>query len=105
MYEPDRIATCPVTIHALLHIADGIERCGPIWAYWAFPMERYCGLLGRCIKSRRFPFANLDAYCTALAQFDQIRWRYSLGTLLSLKRNPAGPRSETLVALPECEVS
>ncbi|THH16136.1 hypothetical protein EW146_g4451 [Bondarzewia mesenterica] len=58
--EPQHIATCPVTIHALLHIADSIEACGPVWAYWAFPMERYCSLIRPAIKSRKHPFASLD---------------------------------------------
>lgn len=50
--SPKRLSTCPVTVHALLHLADGIEACGPVWAYWAFPMERFCGILQPWIKSR-----------------------------------------------------
>lgn len=48
-------------------------------------MERYCGFLGRCIKSRRYPFANLDAYCLSLAQLTQIRNRYDLHEALTFK--------------------
>ena len=88
-YNPERLPMCPLTIHALLHIADSIEMAGPVWAYWAFPMERYCGFLGQCIKNRRFPFANLDAYCVAMAQLDQIKCRYDLHEVLALK----APRS------------
>ena len=44
-YLPQHISACPLTIHALLHTADNIEYCGPVWAYWAFPMERYCSVL------------------------------------------------------------
>jgi hypothetical protein len=97
MHDPSRLSTCPVTIHALLHIADGIEACGPVWAYWAFPMERYCGFLGRCIKSRRFPFANLDSYCLSLAQLTQVRNRWNLHEQLTFKpkRTRGHLRSET----------
>lgn len=35
----DRVSACPLTVHALLHIADSIEAMGPVWCYWAFPME------------------------------------------------------------------
>ncbi|THH18872.1 hypothetical protein EW146_g2190 [Bondarzewia mesenterica] len=76
--SPARISACPVTIHALLHIADGIEACGPVWAYWAFPMERYCGLIRPAIKSRRRPFASLDRFVVESAQLAQITLLYNL---------------------------
>ena len=88
-YSTDRLAACPVTIHSLLHIADGIEANGPVWAYWAFPMERFCGLLLPCIKSRRFPYANIDSYVTAVAQLSQIKNRYNLHEELALKPAPS----------------
>ncbi|KAF9472876.1 hypothetical protein BDN70DRAFT_818022 [Pholiota conissans] len=83
-YDPDRVSTCPLTVHALLHIADGIEAMGPVWTYWAFPMERFCGLISRHINSHRFPFANIDSYVTAIAQLDQIKLRYNAYDQLSL---------------------
>ncbi|PPR00475.1 hypothetical protein CVT26_009682 [Gymnopilus dilepis] len=83
---PERLSACPVTVHALLHIADSIEECGPVWAYWAFPMERFCGILQPCIKSRRFPFANLDNHVKAVAQLSHIKTRYNLHDKLSTKR-------------------
>ncbi|EJU00878.1 hypothetical protein DACRYDRAFT_53539 [Dacryopinax primogenitus] len=43
--QPACIGLCLVTIHSLLHIADCIEWVGPIWSTWAFPIERFCGLL------------------------------------------------------------
>jgi hypothetical protein len=57
---------------------------GPVWTYWAFPMERFCGKLLRSIKSRRHPFANLDSYITAVAQLDQIKNRYNAHEELAL---------------------
>lgn len=106
MYDANRISTCPVTVHGLLHIPDGIVASGPVWASWAFPTERYCGLLGRCIKSKRHPFANLDAHCVSLAQLTRIQNRWDLHAELSLKPNKKGPlRSETRIDTPECEWS
>ena len=29
-YNPDWLSTFPLMVHALLHIADGIEACGPV---------------------------------------------------------------------------
>ncbi|KAJ7029445.1 hypothetical protein C8F04DRAFT_962791 [Mycena alexandri] len=72
-YSPDRLSACPLTIHALLHIVDGIVAVGPVWAYWAFPMERFCGRLQPCIKSRRFPFASIDGHVVATAQLAIIK--------------------------------
>jgi hypothetical protein len=76
---------CPVTIHALLHIADSIEFCGPVWCYWAFPMERYCNRLKPAIRSRRFPYAALDRYVLEDAQLTQIKAFYDLSDELALQ--------------------
>jgi hypothetical protein len=84
-YSPDRLSACPVTIHALLHIADSIEASGPMWAYWAFPMERYCGSLVPAIRSRRFPFPSIDQYVTEVEQLTQIKMNHRLHEALSLK--------------------
>ena len=56
---------------------------GPVWAYWAFPMERYCGNIGRNIKSRRFPYTAINKYITAQAQLTQITLLYGLHNQLS----------------------
>lgn len=87
--SPERISACPVTIHALLHIADGIEACGPVWCYWAFPMERYCGKLQPALRSRRFPYAALDRFVLEHAQLTQIKLTSGLIDELSL-RTPRG---------------
>ncbi|KAH9911173.1 uncharacterized protein BXZ73DRAFT_57295 [Epithele typhae] len=75
-HDPSRISACPVTIHALLHIADSIEDIGPVWTSWAFAMERFCGDLQPAIKSRRFPWACIDNHLLAKAQITQIRLIY-----------------------------
>ncbi|KAJ7055137.1 hypothetical protein C8F01DRAFT_1321841, partial [Mycena amicta] len=84
-YTPSRLSTCPLTIHALLHIADGIESVGPVWTYWAFPMERFCGRLQPYIKNRRFPFASLDGHVVAFAQLEVIKLKYGCADTIRLK--------------------
>ncbi|TFY75790.1 hypothetical protein EWM64_g8222 [Hericium alpestre] len=102
-HDPQHISTCPLTIHALLHIADIIEACGPVWAYWAFPMERYCGLIRPAIKSRKHPFASLDRYVVKAAQIIQIQLIYNLSEQpLSLVFKPVKKATRMLEA-PEYE--
>ncbi|KAJ6559311.1 hypothetical protein B0H10DRAFT_1845888 [Mycena sp. CBHHK59/15] len=96
-FSPDRLSACPLTIHALLHIADGIEAAGPVWAYWVFPMERFCSRLQPCIKSRRFPFASIDAHVVATAQLDIIKTTHGLGDALRL-----GPPKIFMITDPTC---
>ncbi|KAI0087703.1 hypothetical protein BDY19DRAFT_892356 [Irpex rosettiformis] len=76
-YNPSRLPTCPLTIHALLHIADSILIAGPVWASWAFPMERYCGTLQPAFKSRRFPFAAINRHVLDHARLTHIRISYA----------------------------
>jgi hypothetical protein len=92
-HNADRLSTCPVTIHALLHIAGSIKATGPVWCYWAFPMERYCGTLRRAIRNRRFPSASLDRFVTESAQLAQIMHLYAIANDLSL-RPPPGDTGE-----------
>ena len=89
-YSPDRLTTCVVTIHALLHIADPIEASGPMWAYWAFPMEHYCGSLIPAIRSRWFPFPSIDRYITEVAQLTQVKMYHRLHDVLALRPSKPG---------------
>ena len=84
-HDPGRISTCPLTVHALLHIAPSIEATGPVWCYWAFPTERYCGVLQPAIRNRHFPFASLDRHVLENAQLTQIKTIYNMAEELSLK--------------------
>jgi len=81
-----RLATCNLNIHGLLHIADGIEAMGPVWCYWAYPMERFCGSLLRAVKSRRFPFTSIDKRVCDLAQIVQLKHQFGLEETLQLDR-------------------
>ncbi|THU93897.1 hypothetical protein K435DRAFT_820122 [Dendrothele bispora CBS 962.96] len=90
-HDPERLPTCPLTIHAVLHTAPSIKDCGPVWCYWAFPMERYCGLIGPAIKSRRFPFASLARHVLDQARLTQIKVFYNVAVELSLVTPRLGP--------------
>jgi Domain of unknown function (DUF4218) len=84
--DPDRLSTCTLTIHAILHIADAIEATGPVWTSWTFPMERYCGRLRQAIKNRRFPYASLAQYVVDDAWLDQIQLMHNMKEELLLHR-------------------
>lgn len=85
--NPSRISACPVTIHGLLHIADGIAAAGPVWATWAFVMERYCGFVKRrAVRSRAHPYASIDRRILEVAQLNVILLKYGLRKGLTLKR-------------------
>ena len=86
-YTPARLSTCPFTIHALLHIADGIKATGPVWCYWAFAMERFCGAIGQHVKNRRNPYASLDRRARDIAQLQLVKLKYGLMGELSPKRS------------------
>jgi len=77
-YKPERLSACPLTIHALLHVADCIEAVGPVWASWAFAMERYCGSLTPAIRSRKWPNASINRRMLEQAQLYQTQMVYNL---------------------------
>jgi hypothetical protein len=58
---------------------------GPVWTYWAFPMERFCGTMQRAIRSRRFPYASVDRYVAESAQLNQIANLYDIAADLALQ--------------------
>ncbi|QRW11694.1 Transposase family Tnp2 protein [Ceratobasidium sp. AG-Ba] len=49
-YAVEQLPACPLTIHALLHMAYYIRRTGPLWASWAFVMERFCQFILLAMK-------------------------------------------------------
>ena len=80
---------CPLMIHALLHIGPSIRAIGPVWAYWAFPMERYCGTLSCNIKSRCYPFISLNTYVCASMHLTQVQSVYNLFNELCFEPKPS----------------
>lgn len=77
----------------MLHIAPTIRAMGPVWAYWAFPMERYCGDVVRNIRSRRFPYASINKYVTSRAQLTHISLLYDLDEKLCLQPPASNDRN------------
>jgi hypothetical protein len=73
-------------VHALLHLADDIRRAGPVWCYWAFAMERYCGLLANSGKSRRDPFISLSRRIRDIEELKLISLKYNLTDILNLDK-------------------
>ncbi|KAI0084430.1 hypothetical protein BDY19DRAFT_987551 [Irpex rosettiformis] len=84
-YDPSRLSACPLTIHALLHIADSIVLAGPVWTSWAFPMERYCAFIQPAFKSRRFPFASVNRFILDHARLSHIQVLYDAAAVLRLR--------------------
>ncbi|KIK90809.1 hypothetical protein PAXRUDRAFT_151077, partial [Paxillus rubicundulus Ve08.2h10] len=62
----------------LLHIAQDIENCGPVWAHWTFFLERYCQLLKNSLCSRWHPWSNLAPKVLHVAHLTQISIKYDL---------------------------
>ncbi|KIY60655.1 hypothetical protein CYLTODRAFT_326586, partial [Cylindrobasidium torrendii FP15055 ss-10] len=56
----------------LLHIADSILAMGPVWCYWAFAMERFCGIISPHVRSRRHPWRSIDRYMLERSQLQQL---------------------------------
>lgn len=75
---------CTLLLHALLHVADDIEAMGPVWCYWAFLMECFCGALAWAKKSQLYPFASLNQIILEVAQLLQIKLIYGLTNTLNL---------------------
>ncbi|KAJ7777637.1 hypothetical protein DFH07DRAFT_911583 [Mycena maculata] len=82
-YDEERLSACPLTIHGLLHVADDIRFCGPSWTTWTFWVERYCGFLQAGIRSKRFPWANMNNRILRHAYLEQLGARYDLEDELS----------------------
>ena len=68
-YYPNCLSACPLTILALLHV-DGMEAAGPVWTYWAFPTERFCGRLYLTQpRARQYPYFRRKSCNTKLAVY------------------------------------
>jgi hypothetical protein len=71
-YREDRLSTCTLPVHGLLHVAAGIRFCSPIWTSWTFSMERYCGILQAALQSQRSPWSNLNGRVLRMAYLSQV---------------------------------
>ncbi|KAB5587991.1 hypothetical protein CTheo_8568 [Ceratobasidium theobromae] len=80
-YDTARLPACPLTIHAILHIPFYLRQTGPLWASWAFVMERFCGHLVPAVKNRIRPYDHLDNYVQRHAQMQIVSVVYNLPVL------------------------
>ncbi|QRV83012.1 Transposase family Tnp2 protein [Ceratobasidium sp. AG-Ba] len=80
-HDYNRLRTCPLTIHALLHIPYYIRHTGPLCASWAFFVERFCGRLLPAVKNRYQPYQHLDNYILRRAQLKAACHKYGLPQL------------------------
>ena len=77
------------------------EATGPVWAAWAFVMERYCGYIKRsAVRSRKHPQASIDNRILETAQLEIAKMRYGLTKTLSLKPKRGHTSKETF---PHCK--
>ena len=83
--NPQRLPVCTLPLHALLHITQSIRQCGPVWCYWAFPMERYGGhIVKPGITNYRFPYSSLDQYLLRKTRLHQLGIIYGITEQLKL---------------------
>ena len=103
--NPKRLPVCTLPIHTLLHLADCIEGWGPVWCYWSYPMERFCGHLKHGgAASKRFPYQSLDRYLFDWATLWHLGAIYDLRDSLKLKRVRGGSNSDNnKLEFPGCE--
>lgn len=76
---------------------------GPVWTYWAWPMERRCKGLLPAVRSARHPYVTIDVYVTAIAQLNQIRMKYNVTEELNLNPDKPGEENVQSFTHPECE--
>ncbi|KAJ6568807.1 hypothetical protein B0H19DRAFT_1209274 [Mycena capillaripes] len=87
----EQMSVCPLTSHALLHIAPGIKFCGP---------ERYCESIQPGIRSRRFPWASIGRYVLEIAQLTQIKALYNVEQEVSLAASRGAVQDPSCILLP-----
>lgn len=83
-YSPERLPACVLVFHAWIHLVDMIENSGPLWAYWTWAMERYCGLLSRAVSSRKHPYSSLNRRILEIQTLHSIRNMYDLDKRLPI---------------------
>jgi len=96
----DYVSACPVTIHSLLHVADGIEAADPVWVYWAFMMEWYCGFL-KCsgVWNCKNPHKSLNQQVLDVACLYVLKLKYGLVDVLPPKK----PHQGVSELFPKCK--
>ncbi|CCO34038.1 hypothetical protein BN14_08130 [Rhizoctonia solani AG-1 IB] len=94
-YDYDRLSVCRLTLHALLHIADDVLRCGPVWVTWSFSIERYCREIVGCAKSKVVPYAAINRHVLQMAQLAATAARFPVIRRAMLFGKSAAPVKST----------
>lgn len=68
----------------MLHIPGDIRATGPLWCYWNFPTERFCGAIVQDTHSRKHPYTSMAHRLRDIAQLNQIKLVYGLTNELDL---------------------
>ncbi|KAG1744422.1 hypothetical protein EDB19DRAFT_1894563 [Suillus lakei] len=83
-HDESRLPACTLPIHGMLHIADDIRQCRPVWTTWTFFLERYCQKFKTALKSRVQPWGNLNKEVLYTAYLQQMVLRYDVQEEVSL---------------------
>ncbi|KAF8680434.1 hypothetical protein RHS04_04765 [Rhizoctonia solani] len=104
-YKYDRLCVCKLTLHALLHLANNVLRCGPVWVAWSFCMEQYCREVTFCAKSKVVPYVTISKHVLHMGQIAAIANRFPSiqKALLFGKNNAPAPISQMEFMYPEYE--
>ncbi|KAF8594035.1 hypothetical protein BDV93DRAFT_581255, partial [Ceratobasidium sp. AG-I] len=70
------LGVCKLTLHALLHVADDVLRCGPVWVSWSFSIEQYCRDVTACARSKVVPFSAVKKHVLQMAQLSAVGMRF-----------------------------
>ena len=101
--NPKRLPLCTLPIHTLLHLADCIKGWGPVWCYWSYPMERFCGHLKRGgAASKRFPYKSLDHYLFDWTTLWHLGAIYNIRDMLKLEGKQKTRKNENRLEIPGC---
>lgn len=75
-FQNERLPACNSTPHGLLHVADDALNLGPVWVFWCFLMERFCGSLVAEARSRSNPYPAISTLTLQRSQLQHIFWKY-----------------------------
>ncbi|KAF8748928.1 hypothetical protein RHS01_10449, partial [Rhizoctonia solani] len=100
------LCVCKLTLHALLHVADNVLRCGPVWVAWSFCMEQYCREVTFCTKSKVVPYVTISKHVLHMGQIAAIANRFpSIQKALLFGKNDApAPISRMEFMYPKCTI-
>ena len=76
-YNYNHLGVCKLTLHALLHVADDVPRCGPAWVSWSFSIERYCREVTTCTRSKLVPYSTINKHVLQMAQLSAAAMHFS----------------------------